>query len=159
MTNLGYTAGNQYDRVRAFNEAMRLEYGAYSAFSVFVIYNPAPAPDQFVGGGAATALAPHYFLIPLRNWGDRSTFTRVFAHETGHIYWACDENHMGANQCDCGACNYFLTPRPYLLNGNCGTLLGGDCGYPHQACIMFEPDDYFSNAVCNFTMDQIGWVH
>ena len=142
MANLGYTSGDALSRVTAFNTALRDSSGTDWAYSAFVAYNPGDAPNAFADGTASFSysLGPYAQLL-MDNFSFYSTrFDLVFAHETGHIFGACNE-YLGA--CiDCGAtCNRYR-------NGNCEF-----CNPNAEYCIMRTEH----LLLCGYTAYQVGW--
>jgi hypothetical protein len=152
MTNLGYTAGDKFARVTAFNTTLKGNEGTDWAYSAFVGYNPPGAPTTFTDGYFAYAWLGGPFTQLLFNndgWG-ASNFGLVLTHETGHIFWACDEYYQeGYGGCtDCGACATD-GPRPWALNANCEF-----CNPSSVNCMMKNN----THALCIYTPDQIGWL-
>lgn len=143
LGNFGYTAGNHLARVTAFNQIQRSVQGTDWAYSAFVACNPTGAKSFTDGyaawaylGGPYTALLQRSFSWPFR---------QVFAHESAHIFRACDEysvpGYGGCNGCtECADTG--------VANGNCE-----DCNPNPVACMMR------TNAwsLCNWTAGQIGW--
>ena len=152
MSNLGFTSGTKSDRVTAFNTALKRSFGTNWAYSVFIGYNPSPAPNRFTNGYFAYAYrGGPYLQMLFRNngWGERN-FGLVLTHETGHIFWACDEYFQaGYGGCtSCGPCDS-SGPRPTINNGNCE-----NCN-PNAVACMMRSNSY---ALCSFTPLQIGWA-
>lgn len=152
MTNLGYTSGDKFTRVTAFNTWLKGNAGTDWAYSAFVGYNPPGAPSTFTDGYFAYAWLGGPFTQLLFNndgWG-ATNFGLVLTHETGHIFWACDEYYQeGYGGCtDCGACATD-GPRPWALNGNCEF-----CNPSSVNCMMKNN----AHALCIYTPDQIGWL-
>lgn len=151
MGNLGYTSGNHFARVTAFNTWLKGYYGTNWSYSMFIGYNPGSAPSTFTNGYFAYAyLGGPYTQLLFRNDGwSASDFGRVATHETGHIFWACDEYYQeGYGGCQsCGVCAAG-GPRPTVLNGNCAY-----CNPSAVGCMMRGND--FS--LCSYTPQQIGW--
>jgi len=152
MANLGHTSGNSFERVAAYNAALRASQQKDWAFSAFIGYNPSPAPSAFTDGYFAfTWMGGPYIQMLFRNqnWGEEN-FWKVMAHETGHDFGACDEyyqpNYGGCESC--GAC-WSDGPRPTVANGNCEF-----CNTNSVACMMKGNQD----TLCSFTVDQIGWT-
>jgi hypothetical protein len=150
MANLGFGSGDYFTRVTAFNTYYKGVAQTDWAYSVFVGYNPSPAPDKFTDGYFAyTHLGGPYIQMLYRNdgWGE-ARFGLVLRHETGHEFWACDEyNQPGYSVCSCDACGT-AGPRPNASNGNCQA-----CNTNSIACIMRSNED----GLCSFTVEQIGW--
>ncbi len=83
---------------------------------------------------------------------------RVVRHETGHIFWACDEYIGGCNSCNnCyGPGSGYpagFGPRPFTANGNCDSGTGASCLIPRQDCMMKTAFDF----LCPHTATQVGW--
>lgn len=149
MTNLGASAGDTATRVGAFDETLRQEHNTDWAFSIFVGYNPAGAPTSFTDhraswayiGGPYVQSLYHSFGWPL---------SRIVSHETGHIFYACDEYFQpGYQTCSCSCAPDI---RREALNGNCQDA---SCNPNSTACMMRlnEP------AMCAHTAAQIGWIN
>jgi hypothetical protein len=151
MTKLGYTSGDKYAKVTAWNTHIKQSWNDDWAFSVFIGYNPSPAPDTFTNGNFAYAHKGGPYAQLLFNndgWGE-SNFGQVLTHETGHIFWACDEYYQ-ANYGGCTSCGVCASdgPRPTILNGNCEY-----CNTNAILCMM-RGNDYL---LCPHTPYQIGW--
>ena len=98
MASLGYTSGTHFDRVRAFDNALRANLGTDWAFTIFVVDSTVD-PDELFADGMYFAYA--YLGGPFQvqtydndGWGI-ARMDRVTAHETGHIFWATDEYDEG----------------------------------------------------------------
>jgi hypothetical protein len=141
MDNFGYTLGNNWTQVDAFNTAQRSTYGTDWAYTGFVAYNPSPAPNQLTDGAAAFAyrFGPYTFLL-YRSYG--WPVEQVFAHESGHIFGACDEYDGGCSSTSCTS----LCANG-VVNGNC------------EVCATSVPCMMKANtfSLCSFTDDHIGW--
>ncbi|HSE39121.1 MAG TPA: PPC domain-containing protein, partial [Acidobacteriota bacterium] len=140
-TNLGYSS------LESFNSNLRSIYGTNWAYSAFIGYNPPPAPFYFTDNKYAFAFfgGPYTQLLFQGIGYDGSTMT----HETGHIFWACDEYYApGYGGCtSCGACNP-NGPRPTAQNGNCEF-----CNTAAVSCVMRNS----RHTLCDHTPQQIGW--
>jgi hypothetical protein len=153
MSNLGYTTGSIFTQVDAFNTDLKNQAGTDWAFSAFIAYNPTSqgAGTRFTDDRFAYAYlgGPYTQLLYKNNgWSVNDTW-KTFAHETGHIFWACDEYYQ-AGYGGCTSCNPCNSYRP-ILNGNCEH---SDCNPVNTvACIMRHSED----AICHYTAAQIGW--
>ncbi|MBI4468383.1 MAG: hypothetical protein HY650_03570 [Acidobacteria bacterium] len=151
MANLGYVTGDAFDRVAAYNNGLKAAQGIDWAYSVVIGYNPAPAPTTFTDGYFAYAyIGCPYTQVLYRNDGyGVGNFGLVLTHETGHIFWACDEYYQaGYGGCtSCGACEPG-GPRPSATNANCEFCNPGSVN-----CMMREN----AYALCAYTPWQIGW--
>ena len=86
---------------------------------------------------------------------------RVITHETGHIFWACDEYYNSADGTGCTTCAscwstdpwYQGGPRPWASNANCDNNVVNSCDAVRPDCIM-KTNNY---ALCPRTPAQIGW--
>lgn len=143
LGNFGYTSGNHLARAAAFNAAQRVTRGTDWAFCSFVTANPA-GPKQFTDGYAAWSWLGGPYTALLQRSFDWS-FRQVFAHESAHIFRACDEYYTpGYGGCtDCGGCADTGVP-----NGNCES-----CNADPETCMM-RSNDW---ALCSFTAGQVGW--
>jgi len=153
MSNLGYTTGSKFTRVDAFNTDLNNQAGTDWAYSVFIAYNPTGegAAKRFTDDRFAYAYlgGPYTQLLYKNNGWSVSDIWRILAHETGHIFWACDEYYQeGYGGCtSCDPCNSY---RP-ILNGNCEHP---SCNPVNTVpCIMRHSED----AICHYTAAQIGW--
>ena len=153
MSNLGYATGSKFTRVDAFNTDLNNQAGTDWAYSVFIAYNPTGegAAKRFTDDFFAYAYlgGPYTQLLYKNNGWSVSDIWRILAHETGHIFWACDEYYQeGYGGCtSCDPCNSY---RP-ILNGNCEHP---SCNPVNTvACIMRHSED----AICHYTAAQIGW--
>lgn len=144
MDNFGYTTGTTTTKVNSFNTWQRAEYGTDRAYSAFVAYNPSPASNRFTNGYAAAAYwgGPYaYLLFRSFDW----EVEEVFCHETGHIFFACDEYYDGGyGGCSgCGVCYNGV------INGNCEK---DGCG-AGKDCMMYNN----TFKLCQYTPGHIGW--
>jgi len=142
MAKFGYTSGGAITRVTSFNTWQRSYYQTNRSYSAFVPFNPAPAPAMFPDG--ATAYAYWYgpytvLLFHVQGW----TTAQVFAHESGHIFGACDEYSGG-----CGSWSCTQVCSNGALNGNCE-----DCNPQSRDCMMKAN----SFSLCSYTPTQVGW--
>lgn len=148
MANVGSTSGTVFERVAAYDQVIRDQNHANWAYTMFIAYNPAPAPSSFTDGRASWAYIGGPYTISLfRSYG--WPLSRIATHETGHIFYACDEYFQPGNL----VCSCTCAPevRPEALNGNCQDLA---CGHSSTECIMRLNE----LAICPFTVAQIGWT-
>jgi len=142
MTNFGYTSGSRFARVQAFNTWQRSYYQTNRSYSAFIPYNPPPAPSAFPGGGTAYAYmyGPYTVLLyRVQGW----TTAQVFAHESGHIFGACDEYSGGCGPYDCTSICTNGT-----LNANCE-----ECNPDSRDCMM-KANSY---SLCLYSAKHVGW--
>ena len=158
------TPDSVYSANEQFNASKKNDpyYGSYDrSFSVYVIYNPPPAPSVFADGYRAYAMSDGPLVMLMWNsagWGP-DNLGRVLTHETGHIFWACDEYYDQPSNTGCFSCNhcfYNVGPRnqlatPWITNGN--------CNYPTTGCdvsVSCMMKDLYAG-LCSRTPAQIGW--
>lgn len=148
MNNVGATAGNVFERVGAFDLVIRDQNHANWAFSMFIGYNPGSARTSFTDGRASWAYIGGPFTVSLfRSFGWQ--LSRIVSHETGHIFYACDEYlQIGYQTCSCTCAPEV---RPNALNGNCQDL---SCTRTSGECMMRINE----SALCAYTVAQIGWT-
>ena len=148
MANLGATAGDVFERVAAFDTSLKNQNNTNWAYSMFVAYNPPPAQSSFSDGRASWAYLGGPFTVSLfHSFGWQ--LSRIATHETGHIFYACDEYFQPGYQ----VCSCTCAPevRPNALNGNCQDLT---CTRNSTDCMMRLNE----SALCPFTVAQIGWT-
>jgi hypothetical protein len=146
MASFGYSSGSHIDRVNAYNTWARSNYGTNWAYSAFIEYNPWPAADRFTDGYSAWAYVGGPYLNALYrsfSW----PFDVLFSHESGHIFYACDEYYQaGYGGCtSCGECY-----GRGIDNGNCEY-----CNPQAVLCMMRNND----KILCAFTPGQVGWLN
>jgi hypothetical protein len=148
MSNLGATEGDSGVRVAAFDQRLRDEHRANWAFSIFIAYNPPPARQYYPDNRASWAyIGGPYASILFRSFGWQ--LSRIISHETGHIFYACDEYFQpGYATCSCTCAPEV---RPEAANGNCQDL---SCGRSSTDCMM-RLNEF---ALCPYTVAQIGWT-
>ena len=164
------TPDNVYSQNEAFNLAKAADpvYGPYDgSFSVFIVYNPFPAPDRFADSQRAYTrwLGGPYAIVMWNSagWGP-SNLGLVLTHETGHIFWACDEYYNASDNSGCASCyycTYNVGPRnqlatPWITNANCDHIIDGSgavCDVPRTSCMMKNQ----TYNLCSHTPGQIGW--
>jgi hypothetical protein len=148
MTNLGMTSSDPFVNVATFNRIIRDQNHADWGYSIFIAYNPPPAPTSFRDGRASWA----YLGGPLTNVLFRSygwPLNQIVSHETGHIFYSCDEYSQPGHQ----TCSCTCAPevRPQATNGNCEE---SSCNRSSTACMM-RVNEF---ALCQYTVAQIGWT-
>jgi parallel beta-helix repeat protein len=141
MSNFGYTSGNRWSMVDAFNTWQRSTYQTARAYSAFICYNPFPSPQSFPDDHTAYAwyYGPYFVSLFRTGWTPSQTFT----HETGHIFGACDEYAGG---CGSGSCTSVCAND--VLNVNCEV-----CNSKSVACMM-KANTW---SLCAYTPGQLGW--
>ncbi len=157
------TAENVYTQNEAYNLAKQADpvYGPFDgSFTLYIGYNPYPASDLFTDGTPAYAgfRGGPYVMANWNSggWGP-DNLGRVITHETGHIFWACDEHLSGCFTCY--MCAYNVDPRnqiqtPWVTNANCENPSStGTCDVPLTTCMM----KLNSYNLCPHTPGQIGW--
>lgn len=148
MANVGMTANDPFVNVASHNRIIRDQNRADWAFSIFVAYNPPPTRASFTDGRASWAyLGGPLTQILFRSYG--WPMNQIVSHETGHIFYSCDEySQPGHQTCSC-TCSPEV--RPQAANGNCEEL---SCNRNSTACMM-RVNEF---ALCQYTVAQIGWT-
>jgi hypothetical protein len=148
MSNLGATEGDATVRVAAFDQRLKDENRANWGFSIFIAYNPAPASQSYADGRASWAyIGGPYATTLFRSFGWQ--LSRIVSHETGHIFYACDEySQPGYATCSCTCAPEI---RPEASNGNCQDA---SCLRGSTDCMM-RLNEF---ALCPYTVAQIGWT-
>jgi putative Ig domain-containing protein len=148
MDNLGATDGDTIVKVAAFDQKLRFDNHTDWAYSIFIGYNPPPARTSFLDSRASWAYigGPHANVL-FRSFGWQ--LSQIISHESGHIFFACDEYFSpGYQTCSCSCAPEI---RPQATNGNCQDT---SCNPNSTACMMRSND----LALCSFTVAQIGWT-
>jgi hypothetical protein len=158
------TPENVYSQNEAFNRFRAADpYGPYDrSFSVYLVYNPGAAPSVFANGQRAYAMYDGPFTMMMWNsagWQPQN-INLVLTHESGHIFWACDEYYdvpSNTGCFSCAHCFYNVGPRnqlatPWITNANCDYSTTG-CDIPRIGCMMKD----LSNGLCSHTPGQLGW--
>ena len=119
----------------------KLVGGADDAFvAFFTKYSQHHFAFAYLGGG------PTYMQYSNDGWGPNQ-IDKVFAHETGHVFYAPDE-YTNCN-CDTWIGHGICQSRNY----NCVTCSRPTSSEPRVPCIM----DSNTFSVCRFTRSHIGW--
>ncbi len=148
MNNLGYTSGDYWDRVYAYENDIRNQYQTDWAFTIFVVDSSADVDGKFADGKYfAYAYVGGPFLVMTYDndgWGI-DDMDKITAHETAHIF-------MAADQYEESACS---PTRKYgylgVVNGNCDTIINGiDDGAPS----LMKTNDWVLDS---YAREQIGW--
>jgi hypothetical protein len=155
--NHGVTTGTtSRARARAWGNHVRAQLAAKNAFCVFSPYNPPGAPEQHPDGRIAYGWYGDYVHLLYDNGGYPIEQTSwVFAHEMGHVFYACDEY---AQQCSSNCTNCYGTgegPRPASMNWNCERCTPGG----PAACIMHSLTSsiWTNHSACIHTRRMVGW--
>jgi hypothetical protein len=145
---LGGTSSDFLVNVAALNEKIRSDNRTDWAYSMFVEFNPPGTPTSFTDGRASWAyLGGPYANILYRSFG--WAIGQIAIHETGHIFYACDEYFQpGYQTCSCSCAPVI---RPQAGNGNCEEF---SCN-PNSIPCMMRVNEF---ALCAYTVAQIGWT-
>ena len=149
--NLGYGQGNA--GTRAFANATRYQLGTDWAYITWVADDTVDGNNQFADGtfGFAGLGGPEVVMTYDNDGYTIASMDAVFAHETGHIFFANDEySGSGADSGD-------RTGYENVLNGN-AIDVGSPGPITNVQCIMRGgAGPYGTPAVCGFTKGMIGW--
>jgi len=159
------TPANVFAMAEQYNAYVNSHLGCQYGFTILV------AADNGIGWGFPYTRTPmetqqrsySYYGGPVvqttytnQGWGPMN-FHLVMWHETGHIFWACDEYYDAPSNTGCFTCTgdcRTYGPRLGIGNANCGNPNVSGC-QPHAMCIMDRFDQGL--ALCNITPLQIGW--
>lgn len=147
MKNLGFFDQNNNDggMVNNFNSKLKEEQGTDWAFSLFVPvvsqeYAFRDRKNKGRGLYHGYRGGPYAVTAHITDFGTKSV-----AHETAHVFWACDEYAVRCKSCAEG-CGF----RNNVPNGNCES-----CNPAPADCVMRSSS---FRTVCEFTAKQIGWL-
>ena len=153
LVSTGFSQSNQLDsNIRAFNHSQRQKVNANWSFTIFVVNSQNDADGNFASGGSfdrAFSFAGGLFeVVP------STRPASIFAHETGHMFWARDEYIGGSN---------YLQKRGYYNAQNTNAIdLNPTPGFVQEDSIMSSNsalDRAFQNITTSAaTLAQIGWV-
>src|SRR5581483_11862844 len=149
MANLGIPEGDVVTQVAVYDQMLRQQQHADWAYSIFVGYNPIGTPTSFTDQRSSWAfIGGPYVQSLFRSFG--WPLSRVVSHETGHIFYACDEYFQpGYQTCSCSCAPEI---RRDATNGNCQDTT---CNPKSTACMMRLNE----LALCPHTAAQIGWIN
>jgi hypothetical protein len=132
MQAMGYNGS--LNGMNAYINDIKAKNNAAWAYAVFV--------TKYPGFWFAYQWGNHVVMdFTVDNWGI-DNFSRVVAHETGHVFGCPDE--YSSSQCTCTA----LAGRYQIANGNCEL-----CAAPFVPCLMAHNTE----AVCDYTRGHLGW--
>jgi hypothetical protein len=147
MNNFGYYNYDCFANVDAANSAWESYYGKDSFYSIFVVNSEHDADGAFADGYFGYAFYGGPFEVMTTDnggWGI-DYMHMVTAHETGHIFHACDEYYepgYAVCACDCPE-NPWQTD-----NNNCDHSCGANL-----SCVMRDN----TLTTCLWTEEQVGW--
>ncbi len=132
MQSLGYSGS--ISGMNAYINSIKAKNNAQWAYAIFV--------TKYPSFWFAYAWGNHVVMdFGVDGWGI-DNFSRVVAHETGHIFGCPDE--YPSSGCNCTQ----LAGRYQIANGNCET-----CASPFVPCLMAHNTE----AVCDYTRGHLGW--
>jgi len=138
--------------VRAFNNSQRLKFNTDWSFTIFVVNSQNDADGRFASGGSfdrSFAFAGGLFEVVLS-----TRPASIFAHETGHMFWARDEYIGGSD--------YFKSRGYYNAQNTNAIDLNPNPNFVQADSIMSSAealDRAYQNITSpDSTLAQIGWV-
>lgn len=149
--------------VHAWNGVTRAAAGTADAFTGFLVHKAVTIGNETFGG-YLQFLGGSWWAIGTAAYG--SDGPGVIAHETGHVYWACDEYSSNGAARSCSPCG----GPSGASNGNAENPTGSGCAlHRHPVCVMTNHTssalallgndlDTEYDKVCPWTREQIGWV-
>jgi hypothetical protein len=148
-----------HEKIQAYNEHTKTHmFGPATNYAFTIFATPTFDNPSLRFGTNGLRTYAVFGLYTNSLYDGYSTYQRVITHETGHIFWACDEyydttDNSGCQSCD--PCTGSLGPRPSVNNANCDKVNApGSCS-TSVACMMRRFSD--TAAVCSHTAQQIGW--
>jgi len=143
---------NLESNVRAFNNSQRLKFDTDWSFTIFVVNSQNDQNGSFASGGSfdrSFAFAGGLFEVVLS-----TRPASIFAHETGHIFWARDEYIGGSD--------YFKSRGYYNAQNTNAIDLNPNPSFVQADSIMSSAgalDRAYQNITSpDSTLAQIGWV-
>jgi len=153
LNDAGFSQSSQLDtNMRAFNNSQRQKLSTDWSFTMFVVNSQNDADGSFASGGSfdrAFSFAGGLFeVVP------STRPASIFAHETGHMFWARDEYIGGSN---------YSQKRGYYNAQNKNAIdLNPTPGFVQEDSIMSSNaalDRAFQNLTsASATLAQLGWV-
>jgi hypothetical protein len=132
MGDMGYSAN--LDGMKKYINDVKTKNNAQWAYALFVTKYPKTWFAYYWGN--------HVVMdFQVDGWGINN-FSRVVAHETGHVFGCPDE--YSASGCNCTS----LHGRYQVANGNCQ-----NCASPFIPCLMAANTEF----VCDYTRGHLGW--
>ncbi len=153
LVGAGVSQGSSLEsNIRTFNNSQRLKLNTDWSFTIFVVNSQNDADGSFPSGGSfdrSFAFAGGLFEVVLS-----TRPASIFAHETGHMFWARDEYIGGSD--------YFKSRGYYNAQNKNAIDLNPNPGFVQADSIMSSSgalDRAFQNVTSpDSTLAQIGWV-
>ena len=153
LVGTGFSQGASLEsNVRAFNNSQRLKLNTDWSFTIFVVNSQNDADGSFATGGSfdrSFAFAGGLFEVVLS-----TRPASIFAHETGHMFWARDEYIGGSD--------YFKNRGYYNAQNKNAIDLNPTPNFVQADSIMSSAgalDRAYQNITSpDSTLAQIGWV-
>ena len=153
LVDTGFSQSSQLEtNVRAFNNSQRMKLNTDWSFTIFVVNSQNDSDGSFASGGSfdrAFSFAGGLFeVVP------STRPASIFAHETGHMFWARDEYIGGSN--------YFQRRGYYNAQNKNAIDLNPTPGFVQADSIMSSNaalDRAFQNVTTSgATLALVGWV-
>jgi hypothetical protein len=125
MSGLGYDTKTYFNRVRDYDNDLRVKYSTDWAFTIFVVDSSADSDGSFSDGWFAYAyLGGPFFVMTYDNggWGPNH-MDAIAAHEMGHIFYALDQYSAAAQGCTLIS-GYLGVENQNSLTGGCASNVG-----------------------------------
>ncbi|MCD6327713.1 hypothetical protein J7M28_09180 [bacterium] len=159
MTQMGYTTGSAWQKVRQFDLDLIADLGADWAFTVFVYDSLNDSNGQFANGAFAYSyLGGPWLTMTYDNDGySIHNMDAVCAHETGHSFYTLDEYPPGSGTpTDCHAHSGYLNIEN--LNSRYDPGMTGTCD-ANYGCIMRGGTGPFTRGqICPYTAAHVGML-
>ncbi len=146
----GFTFGSELNRIYEYNNAQRVAHGTDWAFTIFVVNDTNDPNQAFAAGGSFSksfAYPGGRYIVTL---ADRPS--EIYAHETGHIFWAMDEYSNGSS---------YSETRGYYNTQNLNGTNGAPPGHVQQTSLMASNSSltlsYINHTLPQATREHVGW--
>ena len=150
MEKKGYTGSSYFERVYAYNNALREAHDTDWAFTVFVVDSSEDKDDLFVDGYFAYAYTGGPFTV--LTYGNAGygieNMDSVAAHEIGHIFYALDQYGGARNPC---------TARAGYLDVENQNSDYGDCAMDQPSIMRAHVEPFAAAALDPYARGQVGW--
>jgi len=150
MEKKGYSGSSYFDKVYAYNNALRETYDTDWAFTIFVVDSSEDEDDLFADGYFAYAYTGGPFTV--LTYGNAgygiANMDAVAAHEIGHIFHALDQYEGAKNSCTGRA--------GYLDVENQNSDYGG-CPLDQPSIMRAHVEPFAAGALDPYARGQVGW--
>jgi len=153
MIYLGYSTSDYFDKVYAYENAIRQSNNTDWAFTIFVVDSANDPDGLFTDGYFAYAyLGGPFTVMTYDNDGyGIGNMDAVIAHETGHIFYANDQYAEAQRPCT------EITGYLAIQNQNSAYTLSGPCSSNVDSIMRSQVPPYTNGSIDPYARQQIGW--